>query len=269
MGSLSEVGLPPRMFTAGYLCHPYLSLPYLDILMQPSIHGYVIGATNALFKAKRDLSDVLIDVDEDCVMIKDNDLKRAISLTTEDLRFIDNIIRVVSTDEKNGEFFEGAGWVGGDEWIRAQFRYYLVCLLRTSLLPQEASEMHLYNSHFMSQLRQTKFHQSWSRDPPVPVLGLVPGHPCSGGVAMSDVRLRLAHTIHNTEGGKKVSAAVTNTGKAVAGGLGAARGAISSWWGGFKTDKSSPTEPETGVENNERNFETDGDKKSDIERVEH
>ena len=61
--------------------------------MQPSIHGYVIGATNALFKAKRDLSDVLIDVDEDCVMIKDNDLKRAISLTTEDLRFIDNIIR--------------------------------------------------------------------------------------------------------------------------------------------------------------------------------
>ena len=84
-------------------------------------------------------------------------------------------IRVVSTDEKNGEFFEGAGWVGGDEWIRAQFRYYLVCLLRTSLLPQEASEMHLYNSHFMSQLRQTKFHQSWSRDPPVPVLGLVPG----------------------------------------------------------------------------------------------
>ena len=137
-------------------------------------------------------------------MIKDPDLKRAISLTTEDLRFIDNIIRVVSNDEKNGEFFEGAGWVGGDEWIRAQFRFYLVCLLRTSLLPQDASEMHLYNSHFTTQLRLTKWHRAWVRDPPLPVMALVTGHPCSGAVAMSDVKLRLAHTITNTEGGKKV-----------------------------------------------------------------
>ena len=132
---------------AGYLCHPYLSLPYLDILTQPSIHGYVIGATNALFKAKKDLSDVLVDIDEDNVMIKDPELRRALSLTTEDLRFIDNIIRIVSSDEQAGEFFEGSGWVGGDEWVRAQFRFYLSCLLRTSLLPQEAGEMHLYNSH--------------------------------------------------------------------------------------------------------------------------
>ena len=177
------------------------------------------------------------------ITIRDNELKRALSLTTEDLRFIDNIVRVVGSDEKNGEFFEGAGWVGGDEWIRAQFRFYLVCLLRTSLLPQEASEMHLYNSHFMSQLRHTKFHQTWCRDPPVPVLGLVSGHPCSGAVAMSDVRLRFAHTINNTEGGKKVTAAVSNTGRVVAGGLGAAKGAISSWWGGFKAGEkaSSPT----------------------------
>ena len=194
----------------------------------------MIGATNALFKAKRDLSDVLVDVDEDILVIKDNELKRAISLTTEDLRFIDNIVKVVSSDEHNGEFFEGSSWVGGDEWIRAQFRFYLVCLMRTSLLPQEAGEMHLYNSHFMSQLRQTKFHRSWVRDPPVPVLGLVPGHPCSGAVAMSDVRLRLSHTMTNTEGGKKVSAAVSNTGRAVAGGLGAAKGALTSWWGGIK-----------------------------------
>ena len=230
----------------GYLCHPYLSLPYLDILTQPSIHGYVIGATNALFKAKKDLSDVLIDVDEDTLLIKDNELKRAISLTTEDLRFIDNIVRVVSNDEHNGEFFEGSSWVGGDEWIRSQFRFYLTCLLRTSLLPGEAGEMHLYNSHFMSQLRLTRFHRSWSRDPPVSVLTLVSGHPCSGAVAMSDVRLRLSHTINNAEGGKKVSAAVSNTGRAVAGGLGAARGALSSWWGGFKGagvvgDKVSPS----------------------------
>ena len=47
---------------------------------------------------------------------------------------------------------------------------------------------------------------------------------------MSDVRLRLSHTIHNTEGGKRVHSVVTNTtrvvadtSKVVAGGLGAAK----------------------------------------------
>ena len=49
------------------------------------------------------------------------------------------------------------------------------------------------------------------------------GHPCSGQLSVSDVKLRLSHTMHNTEGGKRVSAAVSNTGKAVAGGLGAAK----------------------------------------------
>ena len=41
------------------------------------------------------------------------------------------------------------------------------------------------------------------------------------------------------EGGKKVTAVVSNTGKAMAGGLGAAKGAISSWWGGLRSDKAS------------------------------
>ena len=98
-------------------------------------------------------------------------MKDSLSLTTEDLRFIDNIIRIVSNDDQAGEFFEGVGWVGGDEWVRAQFRFYLSCLLRTSLLPQEAGEMHLYNSHFTAQLRTTKFHQTWRREPPLPCLG--------------------------------------------------------------------------------------------------
>jgi hypothetical protein len=47
---------------------------------------------------------------------------------------------------------------------------------------------------------------------------------------VSDVRLRLSHTIHNTEGGKRVHSVVSNTtrvvadtGKVVAGGIGAAK----------------------------------------------
>jgi Transport protein Avl9 len=103
---------------AGYQhCFPMPIYAYADILCQPSIHGYVIGATNALFKAKGGgagsgkgggLWDVLVDIEEDrLVEIQSPELRRALSLTTEDLRFIDYVIRVVVFEEGRDEFLEG------------------------------------------------------------------------------------------------------------------------------------------------------------------
>jgi hypothetical protein len=46
----------------GYLCHPYLSLPYLDLLSDVNVRGYLVGATNILFKQKHQLADVLVEV---------------------------------------------------------------------------------------------------------------------------------------------------------------------------------------------------------------
>jgi hypothetical protein len=84
-----------------------------DILSQPSIHGYVIGATNALFKAKSSLWEVLVDIDEDRLEVQSPELRRALSLTTEDLRFIDHVIRVVVFEEGRDEFLEGRT-IGGN-----------------------------------------------------------------------------------------------------------------------------------------------------------
>ena len=56
--------LPLRVFTGGNLCHPYLSLSYLDALSQPCVRGYLIGATNVLFKQKRGVADVVVQVSE-------------------------------------------------------------------------------------------------------------------------------------------------------------------------------------------------------------
>lgn len=111
--------------------------------------------------------------------------------------------------------------------------------------------MHLYNSHYTAQLRETRFHTSWRNDPPLGLVGLIPGHPCSGAVGVSDVKLRLSHTMTNTDGGKKVTAAMQSTGRVVAGGIGAAKGALSSWFGGFKageksSKESSPVEEKAG-----------------------
>lgn len=76
------------------------------MLTQPSIHGYTIGATNALFKTKTGLTDALVEIDEDRLELHSPELRRAVALTTEDLRFIDNVIRVVG-EESRDQFMEG------------------------------------------------------------------------------------------------------------------------------------------------------------------
>jgi len=44
------------------LCHPYLSLHYLDLLTDVRVKGFLIGTTNVLFKQKKDLVDVIVEV---------------------------------------------------------------------------------------------------------------------------------------------------------------------------------------------------------------
>jgi hypothetical protein len=67
------------------------------------------------------------------VETQDSELRRQLHLTTEDLRFADFVARHVA-EERHDVFLDGVGWEGGDEWIRSQFRVYILCLLRTSLL---------------------------------------------------------------------------------------------------------------------------------------
>ena len=58
---------------------------------------------------------------------------------------------------------------------------------------------------------------------------------------MTDMKLHLSNTISNTEGGKKVSAVVSNTSKAVAGGLSSAKGAFSSFITSFRQPQAEQT----------------------------
>ena len=60
-------------------------------------------------------------MESDKTEMQDPELKKALNLTTEDLRFVDNVIKHVS-EESSDAFLDGVGWEGGDEWVRAQFR---------------------------------------------------------------------------------------------------------------------------------------------------
>lgn len=125
-------GFPLSIFKQGYLCLPYLSLPYMDLLSDVNVRGYMVGATNILFKQKRQLYDIFVDLDACRIECQDLELRKQLHLTTEDLRFADYIVMHVS-EEKHDVFLDGVGWEGGDEWIRTQFKIYLLSLLRTSL----------------------------------------------------------------------------------------------------------------------------------------
>ena len=125
-------------------------------------------------------------------------------------------------------------------------RFYLVCLLRTSLEPHGSPDASLFSSSFMNLWRKTKNYQFFRGDAELckSLADLLPpGHPFSGHLSMDDMKLHLSNTISNTEGGKKVTAVVSNTGRAVAGGLSSAKGAISSFWTSLRQDKSEPAPP--------------------------
>ncbi|XP_076160729.1 late secretory pathway protein AVL9 homolog isoform X4 [Ptiloglossa arizonensis] len=233
-------GLPLNVFMKGYLCLPYLSLPYLDLLADSNVRGYIVGVTNILFKQKKQLIDVLVEVDNTRIEATDPELRRQLHLTTEDLRFADYVVRHVAEPRKD-IFLDGVGWEGGDEWIRTQFRVYLLSMLRTSM-QQDTRQSDHYNSAFITAWRSTNNYKMWSNSNKPEINNIEPGHPFAGQLSVQDMKLRLSHTMQNTESGRKLNQAmastgraVATTGKAVGGALSQAKGAFSNWWSTLTT----------------------------------
>lgn len=220
--NIENCGMPLQIFTKGYLCLPYLSLPYMDLLNDINVRGYIVGATNVLFKQKRQLYDILIDIDNMRIECQDLELRKLLHLSTEDLRFADYIVKHVS-EERHDVFLDGVGWEGGDEWIRAQFRIYLLCLLRTSLLQglydvraieaavfvsfitslflclhnyflslEGSRELDHFGASFMSAWRETHNYKIWFSGMRSGILEVNPGHPFAGQLSVADMKLRLS-----------------------------------------------------------------------------
>lgn len=226
--NLAACGTPLRIFTEGYLCLPYLSLPYMDVLRDANVRGYVIGATNILFKQKKNLADVLIEVESAKIETDDLDLRRLLHLSKEDLRFADYIVKHVC--EEKQDLVDGAMWEGGDEWIRMQFKIYLFSLLRTSLLPDGSRELDYFNSMFMSAWKDTNNYKAWVCDYGDAVKEISPCHPFAGQLSFNDMKLRLSNTFQYSESARKLNQVVGNTSRAVGGAISQARGAVSNWF---------------------------------------
>ncbi|XP_023167958.1 late secretory pathway protein AVL9 homolog [Drosophila hydei] len=229
-----EYRAPVSIFASGNLCLPYLSLPYMDLLSDPMVLSYIIGTSNVLFQQKRQLADVLVDIEAANLDAHDPELRRQLVLSTEDLRFMDYILKHVQTPKEDAE--------GSEYWIREQFQGYILALLRTAVAPDIKDNDH-FNPHFMNAFKRTQCYQEWFDVRPDPEFfdALPAGHPFAGTLSVADMKLKLAQTMQNSESGRKINQAVNNTSRAVGGAISQAKGAFSSWWSSITTAPANST----------------------------
>ncbi|KAM9827035.1 late secretory pathway protein AVL9 homolog [Neosynchiropus ocellatus] len=253
-----QYGLPLAIFTKGYLCLPYMALQQHHLLSDVTVRGFVAGATNILFRQQRHLSDAVVEVEDAAIAIQDPELRKVLSLTTADLRFADYLVKHV-TENRDDVFLDGTGWEGGDEWIRAQFALYLHSLLSTALQPDNERLLADYGAGFVAAWKVTHNFRVWFSNKHVAMTTVTPGHLFQGHYGVADVKLRLSHSVQNSERGKKLGNAMMTTsrsvvqtgkivGQSVGGALTSAKSAVSSW---FSTLSAAP-EPAAATHDPER-----------------
>ena len=233
-----EHGFPLSVFSRGYLCLPYVALQQFSDLTNNYERGYVIGATNVLFKTQAHLADVVIDMENALLDIRDLNLKRQLHLSAADLRFAQNLVNNVYSSPEDDVFFDATGWEGGDEWIQAQFSEYLVSLLALSVADNpNPKDLHDFNEHFISAWKSTKNYQIWASETHKGMTNAKPLHPCQAQYSVNDMRLRFHHNLQSTDRGRKIEGAmnsanqaVVNTGKYMGTALISAKSTVSSWW---------------------------------------
>ncbi|XP_064613767.1 late secretory pathway protein AVL9 homolog [Liolophura sinensis] len=228
-----EYGFPLAVFTKGCLCHPYLCLQYYDLLQDVNVKSFMIGATNVLFKQKRHLTDVIVDVNDGKIDISDVELRKQLQMTTADLRFADILVKAV-TEEEN-KFLEGTEWEGGDQWLRAQFRSYLLGLLAASTVSDDQL-LDDFGQVYVNTWKMTHNYRVWHSCPHPGINQAQPGHPCQGNLSVNDIRVRFTSAMQNSDRGRKINSAMAQTGKyvaqtgrAVGGAFNQAKSTVSSW----------------------------------------
>lgn len=226
-----------QIFKNGFLCLPFISLPYIDVLSDKSHNGFIAGASNVLFQQKRTLVDVMVDVPSQTIDFVDPEMKRCLTLTTEDLRFFEHILKGIENPKADG--------TGMDSWIRDQFQSYFISMLRTIYDTDNHRDLECFNEHFMEMWRKTNNYQDWlakkithtTNDPEATVFECFPkGHPFmrpNNVINVSDFKNKIVQlsvilsrqgndssllsfsviyrSINNTQSGRKLNQAVNNT----------------------------------------------------------
>ncbi|CAF0918738.1 unnamed protein product, partial [Didymodactylos carnosus] len=208
-----ECGLPLQLFKRNHLFHPYLSINSLEQLYSPLVRGFIVGATNSLFK-QRDKLDVTIEDDATKFDIRSPLLRQQLQLTTADLRFqefiLQNVLPQEQSQQQQQHIITEASWEGNDEWIRLQFKDYLISLLAT-VKSNDDDLMNDFNRSYVEAFRSTDAYKQWLNQEQKIFETIPAGHLFAGQLNVQDVKLRVSHALQDTEAGRKLKGAVVDT----------------------------------------------------------
>ncbi|KAI4210075.1 MAG: hypothetical protein LQ351_007065 [Letrouitia transgressa] len=211
---LSFMGLPLQLFGKGSLFGPYTPLQQLDVLADYGTRSYLVGSTNSLLLQQKDrYSDILINLDETSVTVTSPSLRKALSLSHADRRWIDLLLHHVTSNWNplNPSRPTTLGYIGSEEFIRLQFEEYLLSLLSCTKYhlylrsnpasPPPISEIEGdpsldFGADWIAAWKQTNNFRLFDAIADSHLFNIVePRHPTAGSLSIDDVQRRLAQQI--------------------------------------------------------------------------
>ncbi|KAH3683225.1 hypothetical protein WICPIJ_005801 [Wickerhamomyces pijperi] len=168
---LEFAGMPLQIFGLGGIFNPYCPLQQFDQLKNCKF--YTIGSSNAMVvNMKSSISDVFIDIDSQSVEIVSDGLQNALSLTSLDRKWMDQLLDSVSRYEDTTDF------QGSDDYLRMQFEDYLLGLVSTvkfqsfisqsNGIPQDyrdfdSNQIKHFNEEFVKHWKSTGNYEIFSK----------------------------------------------------------------------------------------------------------
>ncbi|CAD5123353.1 DgyrCDS11711 [Dimorphilus gyrociliatus] len=171
----SKFGFPLKIFSENRLCFPYCSLHNLETLKSSTTKCYWAGATNQVFKMDTKHYDALVEIKNDKVELKftNKELEKLTQPTSADKKFVDMILRITRENSSFQQFERD--WQGSEDWLRHQFKMYLLSLAAVAV-NNDASTMDDFNISFVKAWQLTNNFKIWQNHPRTILLHINPEH---------------------------------------------------------------------------------------------
>lgn len=244
-----EFGFPLEVFVSPFNVQPYMCLQQMDYLAGEDSY-ILVGVANPLFQKQHSkFCDLYVNMEDGLIDFSDPKLGTTLYLTAADLRFCDYVSRSVLDVVAATTNLATSSWFGSNEWVKSQYRIYLLSLLATSL-SSSRENLQEFGGDFVENWLKGPVYTSWklSSKKYTGMAKVEPIHLCHGDLTFNDVKLRLSaqateyglserskervgEVLRHTQGVvNSVGGAVSNVRGAVGGMWSAASSAVSSWW---------------------------------------
>ena len=233
---VDEYGFPLKIFDSPSSLRPYVCLQQMENLSKQYSLAAVV---NPLFKKQQSrVCDVFVHAEEGLVYMQDPHTRSELHLTSADLRFCSHVTDAV---QEHVGVDEPTTFHGSSEWIKTQYKLYLLSLLASSENGDEMS-MEAFNSTFSSAWKEGEVFENWKKQRRDAIMRVEPCHVCEGDLSLGDLRRRLVARASDSglnvetreevvqETQKVISSAAVRVSAAVSGAWSAASSALHTWW---------------------------------------